>query len=390
MQKKVKKFAKQTRRKLDKLVPLAVAEAKKLWDRYQSIKDTRVKIIVTILGVAILWMLSGVFKFSGSSQEIELPPQEVKVIQLQSSDGKIYVDATGTIDSNKKIMLQPQISGEVLKIIAKDGTFLKKGSPIIEVNPVGKYAEYESASAALKDAKLKLDAANALFEKGLSSTSHLELAKSKYKAAVAEFERTKENISNIFVSAPYDGYLDKILVQVGDLVSDGFANGKKEVGMFNATNPLIAVAYVSPEVYDSIAEGETGMVTNRLFAREGIVRFKSSVADVISRSYRIEMEVDNSDLGFRIGEVVRIKLPRSDGGNVYKIPKSSVNLGNDGSLVAKTVGEGDKVEEYKIEIVSEDDSSFVVKGLPRDAKLIALGSQYVKTNDKVRPVYAAN
>jgi multidrug efflux system membrane fusion protein len=101
------------------------------------------------------------------------------------------------------------------------------------------------------------------------------------------------------------------------------------------------------------------------------------------------VEFDNLDEAFKLGQMVRLKLPKKNQGYVHNLPKSAISLDVNGVLTAKVVSSDDTVVEKKIEIISESDDRFGVLGLSEVENIIILGNQYVNNGEKVKVMYVS-
>src|SRR5262249_25622418 len=76
-----------------------------------------------------------------------------------------YVDFTGSTDAVESVGIRARVTGFIVKIAFKEGTEVKKGDPLFEVDPRPYQAQYDQAQAqvALNEASLKL--ARAIYER---------------------------------------------------------------------------------------------------------------------------------------------------------------------------------------------------------------------------------
>jgi multidrug efflux system membrane fusion protein len=179
--------------------------------------SSQTKIIGLIICAAMLWMASGLFK---SDKAVVKPNEvltEVRVLVSNGSKEKVYFDASGVVDSKNKVLLYPEVAGNVKKITAKDGDRLRKDDPIIEIEVRDRESKLQHAKANLEAERMNYNSAKMLHNKGLTSANYLSKAKAAFESAEAEYENSAIKQRNNIIRAPFDGFIDKINVSVGDL-----------------------------------------------------------------------------------------------------------------------------------------------------------------------------
>ena len=116
--------------------------------------------------------------------------------------------------------------GYLLEIHVKEGQAVKKGDPIFEVNPVIYKAELATDMAEAELAEIEYKNTLALYEKSVNgstvvSAPQLAMAKAKLTRAQANVAKSKANLEFATVKAPFDGIIDRLLLQQGSLIDKG-------------------------------------------------------------------------------------------------------------------------------------------------------------------------
>ena len=109
---------------------------------------------------------------------------------------------------------------------------------------------------------------------------------------------------------------------------------------------------------------------------EGIVSFVSTSANKGTRTFRVEIDVKNSDRSIRDGVSAQIEI---EGNTIlaHRISPSILMLGEDGELGIRTVNEDNLVEFNQIKILEDTIDGIWISGLPRNIKIITIGQEYV-------------
>ena len=108
--------------------------------------------------------------------------------------------------------------------------------------------------------------------------------------------------------------------------------------------------------------------------------YLARAADSISRSYRIEIEVDSRDENLREGVTVEI-LVNANEVIAHRIPSSSLTLDDTGKVGVKIIDRNNTVQFYNIEIIGDEtnqlDPGIWVTGLRDTVTLVTLGQEIV-------------
>ena len=109
---------------------------------------------------------------------------------------------------------------------------------------------------------------------------------------------------------------------------------------------------------------------------EGVVSFVSTSANKGTRTFRVEIDVKNSDRSIRDGVSAQIAI-EGDRILAHKISPSILMLGDAGELGIRTVNEEDQVQFKEIEILEDSIEGIWITGLPKKTRIITIGQEYV-------------
>ena len=118
--------------------------------------------------------------------------------------------------------------------------------------------------------------------------------------------------------------------------------------------------------------------------RSGVVGFIGSNADAQTRTFRVEVTVDNPDSEMPAGLSARIEIPTGQARGHFISP-AILSLGTNGDLGVKTVAEGNVVAFSPVSIVRAQPDGIWVTGLPETADIITVGQGFVNAGDIVNP-----
>ena len=116
----------------------------------------------------------------------------------------------------------------------------------------------------------------------------------------------------------------------------------------------------------------------------GRVQKIGAVANDATRTFNIEVQIENSDLELRAGMTAeaRIKINQVE---AFKISPAHLTTDNNGNLYVKVIGADKEVENKAIKIVKTNDNFAYISGLVDKTIVLAAGQAFLKEGDK--PTY---
>jgi multidrug efflux system membrane fusion protein len=174
------------------------------------------------------------------------------------------------------------------------------------------------------------------------------------------------------IVAPFSGYLESLKVDEGD-----FLNVGSVCASLIDPDPMLLVADVAEKDIAQIqlgSEATAKLISGRLIAGE--VAFIGSSADKNTRTFRVEISVENKDTTIRDGVSAEIYI-KGKKEPAHKISPAILSLNDQGKLGVRTVTKENKVEFKEIKILEDTSSGMWVSGLDQEARIITLGQEYV-------------
>ena len=250
---------------------------------------------------------------------------------------------------------------------------LSEGGYATETRVKNADAAVAAARASVETARSGLTAA----ESGIrSAAAAIESAAAGVAAAEKEIERLK-------IRAPFDGLLESDTSELGSLL---------QAGGLCATviqlDPIKMVAFVPETEVNRIALGAVSGV--RLAAGgddvTGKVTFLSRSADPTTRTFRVEIEVPNTDLAIRDGQTAEI-LISAEGARAHLLPSSALTLDDAGTLGLRIVDDSGTVAFNPVSLVRDTPEGVWLSGLPDEANVVVVGQEYVRAGVRTAPTF---
>jgi multidrug efflux system membrane fusion protein len=348
-------------------------------------------IFAVVLAVAAtLWVASGQLPGSGAEPEVQKPPadlatlSQVPLVRVRASTARQHavIDLLrGRTEANRLVEIKSETDARIVELAVDDGTRVGTGDIIAKLAPGDRPAHLAEAKALLAQRKIEFEAARKLSEKGFRAETQLAASEAALEAAEAAVKVAEVELSYTTIRAPFDGVIDRRLIELGDFVDRG-----EPIARLVDLDPLLIVTQVNERDVQSLTLGAPGKA--RLMgglAAEGRVRHISSVADEATRTFRVELEVSNPDGSIADGMTAEIALPLRQT-PAHLVSPSVLTLSDSGEIGVKTVGADDRVAFHPVKIVDSDSEGMWVTGLPETVTLITVGQEYVAPGDEVRTI----
>lgn len=341
-------------------------------------------IALTIFLLTMVWVLSGSEHESSAVEpmaKIEQTPFKVRVMPVHTDTMTNQLQLKGITQPQRSLEVRAQTQGVVESLLVNKGDWVEEGRPLVQLDTQDRRLQLEQAKAALQDAKIQMDAVKQMVKKGLSDSSALARTQALLASARSNQLKAELELSYLTIKAPFAGIVDNRMVEIGQLIHRGDA-----VVQLIDLNPIKVVAQVSERYVGQIKQSAEGTITLQnntpLLAR---ITYVGRNAQNPTRTFPVEMEVDNPDLNLIAGATATIQIPITNI-QAQHIPTSSLTLSDQGEIGVKTVNENNRVEFHEIDFISEADKGIWVSGIPEGARVITLGQDFVLEGELVEPV----
>lgn len=313
-------------------------------------------------------------------QRIKTGPVAVQVQNYNARSHKQEVVVRGRTEALRSVDLKAETPGRVVKIHAELGQHVKKGDVLVEFAIKERHAQLAEAEALIRQREIEYNAAKSLSKKGFSAKTTLAGAKAYLDSARAQATAVRILLEDLIIRAPFDGIIEDRSVEIGDFVKDG-----NSVISIVDENPFLVTGQISELYVNEIKVG--GLGTAKLITGEtveGFIRFIGKTADPNTRTFRVELLVDNEDRTLRSGVTAETTF-KTETVMAHFISPAILTLNDTGTLGVRAVDDADIVQFHPVHILSDSSEGAWVDGLPAESRLIIVGQEFVRAGDKVIP-----
>jgi len=345
-------------------------------------------ITIVIIAALVAWMASGMTDTQPSSetQEAQKAPAEraqteVQVREMTAESVTRFVELQGQAEADRIATVRAETTGRVVALPGERGTRVKEGDELAVLAMNDRQARLEEAKSLVAQRESEYQAAQRLGEKGFQAENRVKEANAALAEAQARLAQIRKEIEDVRISAPFDGVLETRPVEIGDYVSVS-----DTVATVVDDDPLKIVAHVPQQKVNRISEGastDITFITGQ--TATGSVTLVASVAADSTRTYRIEVDVQNSDQSFRAGMSAALRIP-TDTVQAQFVSPALFSLDTEGRLGIKTVDAENKVVFHTVDTIQARPDGVWVAGLPETARVITVGQGFVQAGETVKPV----
>jgi multidrug efflux system membrane fusion protein len=342
----------------------------------------RYKSWITSAGITLaiaLWLASGYIGGGSKSYEYEqnldvnsVSRVSVRVRRQVAEEVTRNIIVNGRTAPARVVELNAETDGRVVGVGAERGERFNAGDIVVRLDDRDRYARLAQTEATVKQRELEFEARSRLKGNSYVSEAQLQEADALLEAAKAELTRARLDIDYMLIRAPFDGALQERHVEAGDFVKVG-----DPVATIVDERTLIVRASIAEYEAHFIKKGGSGsakLATGQTV--NGRIRYIAPVADEATRTFTVELEIDNADGTLRGGTTAELIIPAE---TIYaqKVSPSLLTLDDEGNLGIKTVNGAGLVEFHKADVAMSSSEGVWIAGLPYSATIITVGQGFV-------------
>jgi len=339
----------------------------------------------------------------GGEQQQQGGPGQVTVVTLKTEAVTLTRELAGRATGYQVAEVRPQVSGIVAKRLFTEGSVVKAGEPLYQLDDASYRAQANSARAQLARAEATANAArlaarrsSELVKSKVISVQDDENAQAAWKqadadvlAARASLDAANVTLGYARITAPISGQIGKSSVTQGALVSAGQA---EPLATINQLDPIyIDVTQSSAELLQlrrDLAAGrlegaselpvDIVLEDGSTYAHKGTLEFSEVSVDPSTGSYSLRVRVENPDQVLMPGMFVRAVLGSGVRPNALLVPMQGIARDAKGNTSAMVVDAEGKVAARPVTVSRTIGDKWLVEdGLKAGDKVIVEGLQKI-------------
>jgi membrane fusion protein (multidrug efflux system) len=368
----------------------------------------------TLRGILVLGLVGVIGACGKKPVQPAPPPPEVSVVTVASERVPRLTELPGRINAVREAQVRARATGILLRRAFEEGSNVKEGQLLFQIDPAPLEASLSSAKASLAraEAALKESQANVARYKELvpinaiskqvydQALATLGRNDAELLAAKAEVQASELNLSYARVVAPISGRIGKALVTEGALVSAAEATQLAVIRQLDpvyfdftqsSTEVLRLKRALESGALESVAPGEarvTLILEDRtVYKHAGKLLFSDISVDPTTGMITLRAEFPNAEAHLMPGMYARAQIVEGVNANALTVPQRTITRGAGGASSVLVVTDDNKVEARPIETDRVVGNRVIVtKGLKAGERIIVEGSQKAPPGSVVKPV----
>lgn len=332
------------------------------------------------------------------------PAPQVGVVTLEAQPFTLSSELPGRTAAYRVAQVRPQVDGIVQKRQFAEGSEVKAGQQLYQIDPATYQATLKSAEATLLSSRSLAERYQVLVKDQAVSRQQYDEARAAQLQAEAALEKARIDLRYTRVLAPIGGRIGRSAVTEGALVSSGQSEA---LAVIQQLDPIyVDVTQSATELLrlrrelasgqlekagDTAARVSLTLPDGSAYAHEGRLEFSEVSVDEGTGSVTLRAVFPNPQHELLPGMFVQARLQTGSKSAAILAPQQGVTRNPKGEAVAMVVGEGNKVEVRTLKAERTAGSFWLVsEGLAPGDRLITEGLQFIKPGVEVQVQAASN
>jgi membrane fusion protein (multidrug efflux system) len=341
-------------------------------------------------------------------------PPTVGFVVVQQGTAPIITDLPARVSAYQIADVRPQVNGVILRRLFREGSIVRQGQTLYQIDPSVYNAQAAQAQANLQAARAQAEAARTLAARYKPLVQQQAISKQDYTNAVAQARQADASVAQnaaalrsaqinqrfTRVPAPITGRIGLSNFTEGALVTSG------------QTQPLTTIARLDP-VYVDVQESAADLLALRKalsqggavptsaqvhlilpdgsdYGFTGTVEFSEVVVDQATGTVTIRARFPNSQSILLPGMFVRARFAQAIDTSAFLVPQQAITRDPQGNATLFVVGPGNRAVQRTVVADRTQGPYWVVtQGLAPGEKVITQGLANVKDGAQIKPVPAS-
>ncbi|MEH6726106.1 MAG: efflux RND transporter periplasmic adaptor subunit [Hyphomicrobiales bacterium] len=350
---------------------------------------------LVLVGIGV-WMGTGTISVGGQDtassdavsiaerQESALQKVSVRVVTLEAAERQRQLEIRGRTEADATISVRSETSAIVAERLVNLGDEVMPGDLMCRLNTGAREARVLQAKATLEQAQADYSANAKLQKRGFAATNQVAAMKAALDSAKAALQEAELELERIEIRSTVAGIVQEPLVENGDLLSVGGV-----CATLIDTDPMLVTGQVSERDIGNLSIGQeatVSLITGQ--TRTGQISYIAAAADPATRTFRVDITIENTDNAIRDGVTATAYVPLK-AVSAHLLAPSMLTLSDAGELGIRLVDLDEGTNHFqKVEMLGETTDGVWAGGLPEIITVIAVGQEYVIDGQPVEPVFA--
>ncbi|MDE1146796.1 MAG: efflux RND transporter periplasmic adaptor subunit [Azospirillaceae bacterium] len=341
-------------------------------------------------------------------------PASVGIVTVTPQPVTLSTELTGRTSAFRVAEVRPQVSGVILKRLFTEGSDVKAGQQLYQIDPAPYEATLASAKASLAQAEAAVKSVKAKAERYTDLVTVNAISKQDYddavaslatdqasvEAARAQVKTAQINLDYTRVYSPISGRIGRSNVTEGALVT---SDQTTVMATVQQLDPLyVDITQSSADLLQLRQEIAAGHVKDATageapvtlfidglpaaYGQPGRLQFADVTVDTTTGMVTLRAIVPNPKADLLPGLFVRARVEEGVRNDAVLVPQQAVQRGGDGSATVWVVGQDNKVNIRPVTTTqAQGDKWVVTSGLAAGDRIVVEGVQRLRPGAEVKP-----
>ena len=298
-----------------------------------------------------------------------------------------YIVTFGEVEAKNYAMISPEMNGRIHKIHVVEGMRVTDGQLLVSLSTDAIDKQINGVTSSLEFATTTFNKQDNLWKQGIGSEIEYLTAKNTKETLESQLDGLQAQKRMAQIRAPFSGIVDKIFPREGEIAGPG-----SPVVEFVNLSKLNITADVSESYIDIIKKGqivELSFSSLPDYIIKAPIKRVSKVITSVSRTFEIEVEIDNKDERIKPNIVSTIKINDFTSKKAFVVPSLAIRKDITGNYVYIAKEQDNKsivAKKYITTGLSYDENSMITKGLELNDQVIVKGYHLVSSGISVNIV----
>ena len=308
----------------------------------------------------------------------------VTVMAVKTSKIKNKISLQSIIKTDQNIVLQPEFTGPISNIKVVEGQSVNKGDVLMIVDDGGLEQSVEFQKEQLKLSKTIFERQSRLWANKIGSEIEYLEAKTAFKTQKSRYSQLDEQLQKSFITAPFDGEIDDIFIELGELVTPG----QSPLLRLISTSEMYLEAEVPEKYLKSVSVGtpveiEIPVLNKKINTK---ISFIGKHINTVNRTFRVVVKIKKTD-SLSPNLISTLHIFDYINNNALIIPTNIISENSDGSEYVYSVNNNNTAQKIFIKTGNEENGYVeVIEGLKENDIIINEGARLVKEGQAVQIV----
>jgi RND family efflux transporter MFP subunit len=300
-----------------------------------------------------------------------------------------YLELQGNVNTNNLVVIMPEAPGILITVFVKEGQQVSKGQQLAKIDDGGLAPQLAQMKIQAELAKTTFERQERLWKQKVGSEIQYLQAKSNYEAQEKAVNQIEEQIAKTIVKAPFNGTIDEVITEQGNMVSPGMSQLFRIINLNDMhIETDVPERHIATVTKGKSVEIELPVLGEKIQAK--VVQVGSFI-NPANRTFKVEIPISNESKMIKPNLTAKIRINDYTNEKALLIPQSIISENAEGEeylyIIEKKVKSVGVAKKIIIKTgKTEGDFIEVLSGIKNGAEVILEGARSIKDGQEVKVI----